>query len=107
MLFTGQQVVCTQPKPWTTVMVNGEIQVVPGPKLDEICTIAGFCLIAGVEGLHLKGYSPDLKLSDGTTPGYSARWFKPLSKKSTEIGMGVLREIARTGKMPSKKKADA
>jgi hypothetical protein len=108
--FVGQQVVCICDK-WNIYVNNQRYRLLGGPKSSEVCIITsirddGYLSLVGYDSIK-QWNTIEGTIINFTHPGpmcWDWRDFRPLSKKSTDTGMEILKKIALTGKLPARKK---
>jgi hypothetical protein len=109
--YVGQQVVCVADK-WVSKADDGKwYRLQGGPQEKEIYTISGIRPTDGylmIDGFDKKEWPTEMGLIivfRGSDPMcWDHKDFRPVSKRSTETGMAILKKIALTGKLPSRKK---
>lgn len=104
MFQANQQVECVVPANWRDCYGTP----VDGPKARDVLTVLEVVNSSadGREGLVFVGCNVRSPTT-GEVMAYESKYFRPLTKKGTETGMAILRKIAETGKLPSRKKVDA
>jgi hypothetical protein len=114
MNFKGQKVVCVKAG-WNAHDSKGMLHdLVDGPEVDKIYTLDNFFhhpdgrtffYLVEFSGHHSHMTTTGISLNPYNKPrAWIADHFRPAQTKSTETGMAILKKIALTGKLPSRKK---